>query len=94
VTTMQARSIAESTEQTRARVRLSPRQAESTTGMANRRVPLTIPSAQAYFWGHKWQQAERETLAAFDAGQGIVFDTDDPQDILRWLHAPDDPDAG
>lgn len=57
-------------------------------------VPLTIPTAQAYYWSGAWQQSERETLASFEAGNGVTFDSDDPDDIVRWLHAPDVPDAG
>jgi hypothetical protein len=52
-----------------------------------------MPRAQQYFWSHEWQQAERETLDAFSAGKGMVFDSDDPKDILRWLHGDDEPDA-
>ena len=62
--------------------------------MAGRlRVPLIIPAAQAYYWRHSWQQGERESLAALEAGQTVVFDSDDPEDIVRWLHASDEPDA-
>jgi hypothetical protein len=52
-----------------------------------------MPREQEYFWRFEWQQAERDTLARLEAGEGIVFDSDDPDDIVRWLHAPDDADA-
>ncbi|MGI8802477.1 MAG: hypothetical protein ACR2KV_09940 [Solirubrobacteraceae bacterium] len=57
------------------------------------RVPLTMPRSQKYYWTARWQRAERATLATIDAGDSIVFDSEDPEDIVRWLHTPDEPDA-
>lgn len=52
-----------------------------------------MPHSQQYYWQRRWQQGERESMAAFEAGEGIVFDSDDPEDIVRWLRAPDGTDA-
>lgn len=90
---MQAQELADATEQTSDHVHLSPDQAEATQFTPGQRVPLTMPSGQTYYWRHEWQKDERESLAALEAGDAIVFDSDDPEDIVRWLHAPDEPDA-
>lgn len=55
-----------------------------------REVPLTMPTEQEYYWHFEWQQAEREALAERDAGESVRFDSDDPEDIVRWLNEPDD----
>ena len=92
-TTMPVQDLTASIEQSRIRVRLSVDQTDATESSSVQRVPLTIPRAQAYYWGYEWQQGERESRAELDAGHGIVFDSDDPQDIVRWLHEPDGPDS-
>ena len=55
-----------------------------------RRVPLTMPRAQAYYWRYKWQDGERAALVELDAGEVVRFDSDDPEDIVRWLHEDDE----
>ncbi len=78
------------------RIAIHPRAVESTTAptAGRRHVPLTLPSAQEYYWHFTWQEGERESLAELEAGIRIRFDSDDPEDIIRWLHAPDDTDPG
>jgi hypothetical protein len=56
------------------------------------RVPLTMPRSQAYYWRSPWQKAERASLEEMAAGQAVRFDSDDPDDIIRWLDAPDESD--
>jgi hypothetical protein len=56
----------------------------------DRRVPLTIPTAQEYYWHFAWQAGERQALSDIDAGDVVRFDGDDPDDISRWLNEPDD----
>jgi len=73
---------------------VAPEQTHTNAQSARQRhVPLTMPHSQRYYWQRRWQQGERESMAAFEAGEGIVFDSDDPEDIVRWLHAPDGTDA-
>jgi hypothetical protein len=52
-------------------------------------VPLVMPRSQTYYWSAAWQRAEHETLAAIEAGDSILFDSDDPEDVVRWLRQPD-----
>jgi hypothetical protein len=52
------------------------------------RIPLTIPSSQAYYWSHEWQVGEAESLADYETGNYI--ESDDPAEIIRWLDEPDD----
>jgi len=63
------------------------------TAVFDRRIPLTIPSSEEFFWRFDWQQGERDTLAELEAGNAIIFDSEDPEDIVRWLHEPDESDA-
>ena len=75
--------------------RVSPAQttAAGVRAEVQQTVPLTMPRSQAYYWRSTWQKAERANLAELDAGDRVRFDSDDPDDILRWLDEPDEPDA-
>jgi hypothetical protein len=53
-------------------------------------VPASIPSDQAYYWSVPWQRDVREAMEAYDAGDVEVFDSDDPNDVVRWFLADDD----
>lgn len=53
-------------------------------------MPVMIPADQAYFWGHAWQAGERESLAARARGDYRTFESDDPNDAVRWLLSEDD----
>jgi hypothetical protein len=59
------------------------------TSVRKQRVPLIMPSEQEYFWHFEWQQGEREAAAERDTGKVVRFDSDDPEDIVRWLHESD-----
>lgn len=87
--------VASETPHTALPERVSPGQthASGVRAEVQRRVPLTIPRSQEYYWHSVWQQAERANLIELAAGQGIRFDSDDPQDAARWLDAPDDADT-
>jgi hypothetical protein len=50
-------------------------------------VPFTLWSSDTYFWTHRWQQDEGETLAD---KKGVVFDSDDPEDAAKWLRTDED----
>ncbi|MGH2917355.1 MAG: hypothetical protein ACRDLS_01970 [Solirubrobacteraceae bacterium] len=93
--TATATIIASETPHTALPARVSPAQTHASGVHADvqRRVPLTMPRSQEYYWRSVWQQAERANLAELAAGQGIRFDSGDPEDAARWLDAPDDTDA-
>lgn len=86
-------TVMENTNQTEGRVSITAAATESTSS-PGRRVPLIIPGAQEYFWHFEWQSGERAALAELEAGEGVLFDGDDPQDIARWLNDSDAADAG
>ncbi len=52
-------------------------------------VPRTMPAFlradEAYYWSFKWQEDVREAMAARAAGDSVLFDSDDPNDAVRWL---------
>lgn len=87
--------IATETPHTAFPTRITPEQtsASGVDSSARRRVPLTMPRAQQYYWGSVWQTTERANLAEMAAGRGVRFDSGDPADAAQWLDAPDDTDA-
>jgi hypothetical protein len=50
-----------------------------------RGMPLFISRDQAYYWSFAWQKDIRESMAALEAGDYEEFDSDDPNDVVRWL---------
>jgi hypothetical protein len=52
-------------------------------------VPAYIGLDEAYYWSFKWQQDVRESMAALAAGEYEDFDSDDPNDVARWLLSVD-----
>jgi hypothetical protein len=57
---------------------------------SDRKVPLVIERDQAYFWNPEWQEAVREAMADVLAGEFVLFDSDDPADVARWLLTAED----
>lgn len=53
-------------------------------------MPAFISAEEEYFWSVPWQRDIRESMAAREAGQSRVFDSDDPNDVVRWLLSHDD----
>jgi hypothetical protein len=53
-------------------------------------IPLFIRSDEAYYWSVPWQKDVREAMAARAAGESVVFDSEDSNDIVRWLLSVDD----
>jgi len=53
-------------------------------------MPAFISADEAYFWSFAWQEGIREALAARESGDSVVFDSDDPSDVVRWLLSDDD----
>lgn len=50
-----------------------------------RHMPVFVPRDQAYYWSFPWQEDIRESMAALKAGDYEEFDSDDPNDVVRWL---------
>ncbi len=48
-------------------------------------APIAFPAEQAYYWTSRWQEAEEEALAEIAVGDFETFDSNDPDDIVRWL---------
>jgi hypothetical protein len=56
-------------------------------------MPAFIQADEAYYWSSPWQRDAREAMAARAAGESAVFDSDDPDDVVRWLLSVDDGDV-
>lgn len=56
----------------------------------SRHMPLFIPRDQAYYWSFSWQKDIRESMAALENGDYEEFDSDDPNDVVRWLLSEED----
>ena len=48
---------------------------------------LGLFNGQAYYWTREWQAGEREAAAERAAGRSLIFDSRDPNDVVRWLRA-------
>ena len=57
------------------------------TGFRTSVLPVMIPRSEAYYWTSAWQAGEAESLEALRRGERVVFDSDDPTDLARWLLA-------
>jgi hypothetical protein len=75
-------------ETTPSRLRAEPSETISSQSRHGQ-VPLAIPSGQEYYWHFEWQEGEREVVAEIRAGRTVRFDSDDPEDVARWLEAPE-----
>lgn len=58
--------------------------------VAHRTVPLTIPRDQLYYWTGLWQDGVKVAREALDRGDYEEFDSDDPNDVVRWLLDPEE----
>jgi hypothetical protein len=74
-------------------VEVSPAANSSEIDSSTRSVPAFIPSDDAYYWSFKWQRDVRESMAALAAGDYEDFDSDDPNDVVRWLFRIDGDNA-
>ena len=67
---------------------------ESNQGIGqHRRVPLMIPADEAYYWSRPWQDDVLTSMEALRAGEFVDFDSDDPNDVARWLLSVDEDDC-
>ena len=48
-------------------------------------MPASIPADQAYYWSAAWQDDIRDSLEALAGGEYEDFDSDDPNDVVRWF---------
>ena len=53
----------------------------------SRDLPPAISREEAYYWTARWQNDEAESLREHAEGRSITFDSDDPDDVIRWLLA-------
>jgi hypothetical protein len=53
-------------------------------------MPAFVSAEEAYFWTFAWQEGIREAMAEREAGNSRVFDSDDPDDVVRWLLSDDE----
>jgi len=56
-------------------------------------VPMFISADEGYYWSVAWQEDVRAAMAARARGESVVFDSDDPNDVARWLLSIDDEDG-
>jgi hypothetical protein len=69
---------------------IAPAASNATVGL-RRVAPTFISADEAYYWSSPWQRDVQESMAALAAGEYMEFDSDDPNDIVRWmLSAGDD----
>jgi hypothetical protein len=70
------------------------RNAPSASNTDPARTPHTMPAfvsaEEAYFWTFAWQEGIREAMAEREAGNSVVFGSDDPDDVVRWLLSDDE----
>ena len=66
----------------------------STSSLAAERVPdsmpPSIPADQTYYWSIPWQDDVRASMEALARGDFVEFDSDDPNDIVRWFLSDDE----
>jgi len=55
-------------------------------------IPLFIRADEAYYWSAPWQHDVREAMAARAAGESVIFDSADSNDVVRWLLSVDHED--
>jgi len=64
---------------------------ESNEGISRqRKVPLMIPADEVYYWSRPWQQDVLTSMKALRSGEFMDFDSDDPNDVARWLLSIDE----
>lgn len=70
-------------------VSIGPWLAASNTDMPSG-IPAFIRGDEAYYWSAPWQADVKRALEARRAGDSVRFDSDDPNDVVRWLFDVDD----
>jgi hypothetical protein len=62
----------------------------STNVRSSATVPAFIAAGDAYYWSFQWQSDVRESMAALAAGDYEDFDSNDPNEVSRWLFKVDE----
>lgn len=70
-------------------VELSRAASNATVGL-RRVAPAFIPADEAYYWSFYWQQDVQVSMRALAEGDYEEFDSDDPNDVARWMLGVDD----
>jgi hypothetical protein len=66
--------------------------AVTSLGKPQRGVPAFIRADEAYYWSFRWQEDVRESVAALKSGDFEEFNSDNPNDVVRWLLTEDEDD--
>lgn len=56
-------------------------------------VPAFIGADEAYYWSFEWQRDVRESMEALTQGDYEDFDSDDPDEVSRWLFTVDEDES-
>jgi hypothetical protein len=51
-------------------------------------MPVFVSREELFFWTQAWQEGERESAAAREAGEVVEFDS--ATDLLKWLLSDED----
>jgi hypothetical protein len=65
--------------------------ASNDAGRLPRVAPAFIRADEAYYWSFHWQKDVQASMSALSEGEYEEFDSEDPNDVVRWmLHMDDD----
>jgi len=63
--------------------------ASNDLGRSRRLAPAFIRADEAYYWSFHWQRDVRASMSALVQGEYEEFDSDDPNDVARWMLSVD-----
>ncbi len=72
------------------RVIISGTSSSVAPGLIPQNMPAAIPADRAYYWSVPWQHDVRDSMDALARGDYVEFDSEDPNDIVRWFLADDE----
>ncbi len=55
-----------------------------------RHAPAFIRADEAYYWSFRWQQDVKDSMQSLARGDYEEFDSDDANDVARWMLHLDD----
>jgi hypothetical protein len=62
--------------------------ATNTIEPVSTRIPLFVARDELFFWTRAWQEGERDSAEAREAGEVVEFDS--ATDLLKWLLSDED----
>jgi hypothetical protein len=74
---------------TREHVELAPSASNAPAGLP-RIAPVFIRADEAYYWSFHWQRDVQASMRALSEGEYEEFNSDDPNDVVRWMLSVDD----